>query len=60
VICILFFFTRIGTHTLFSNAFTFILLADAFIQIDLQIYVRDRTPHIGVKCLAQGHICFTH
>jgi len=37
---------------------TFIHLADAFIQSDLQvIYVKGRTPleQLGVKCLAQGH-----
>jgi len=38
--------------------FTFIHLADAFIQSDLQLYVRGCTPleQLRVKYLAQGHI----
>jgi len=41
-------------------AFTFIHLADTFIQkrLTIAVYVRGRTPleQLGVKCLAQGHI----
>jgi len=43
--------------------FTFIHLADAFIQNDLQLlYVRGRMPleQLGVKCLAQGHSGVSH
>jgi len=47
----------VNTHI---YSFTFIHLADAFIQSDLQLLYMSEVAHLwtklGVKCLAQGHI----